>query len=230
MKDSKFFDSSGSMFRAQIGQAPVGVYDTSDNIVVGTNPDVRKAWDTTVTAIQAGLSANIAAWTPEWNAGFAKGSFATIVCPAWMTAYIEGQAKDAAGSGTSPRCRAGPATWVARTSSCPGRASTPRPRPICSSSCSARRTRSRSSRTRATSRPCPGSTTTRRSRTFHKPFFNNAPMGKIFSAAALALKPQYEGPRAGDVMAAIGQGLGRVEQGKQHLIRPGNRFCQMWTD
>jgi cellobiose transport system substrate-binding protein len=51
--------------------------------------------------------------------------------------------------------------------------------------------------------------------TFSKPFFNNAPIGKIFSEAAMALKPQYEGPRAGDVMNTIGQGLGRIEQGQQ---------------
>jgi cellobiose transport system substrate-binding protein len=62
---------------------------------------------------------------------------------------------------------------------------------------------------------------------FSKPFFNNAPMGQIFSAAALALKPQYEGPRAGDVMAAIGQGLGRIEQGHQ---APDQAWRQVLSD
>jgi cellobiose transport system substrate-binding protein len=41
-------------------------------------------------------------------------------------------------------------------------------------------------------------------------------LGEIYSKAALALKPQYLGPKDGDVMTVIGQGLGRVEDGSQN--------------
>ncbi len=31
-------------------------------------------------------------WSPAWNAGFKKGTFATIPCPAWMLGIIKDQA------------------------------------------------------------------------------------------------------------------------------------------
>src|SRR5690606_32427203 len=80
-----------------VAQAPVGLYDEQDNIIVETNPDVKKAWDLSIEIIKSGLSAELAAFSPPWNTGFAKGSFATIICPAWMTGFIQEQAKDAAG-------------------------------------------------------------------------------------------------------------------------------------
>ena len=46
-------------------------------------------------------------------------------------------------------------------------------------------------------------------------FFNNAPVGQLFTTAAKQLKPQYQGPRAGDVQPTIRDALVRIEQGKQ---------------
>ena len=92
-----FFESSGNMFRAMVEQADEGVYDRDDNLVVESNPAIGEAWDLTVEAIEAGMSNRLQAWTPEWNAGFSEGTFATIICPAWMTSYIETNAPDSAG-------------------------------------------------------------------------------------------------------------------------------------
>ena len=77
-----------------------------------------------------GLSAKIAAWSPDWNAGFAKGTFATLACPSWMMAYIQEQAKDSAGQvghrgGSRRRRQLGRLVPDA----CPSRASTRRRRP-----------------------------------------------------------------------------------------------------
>src|SRR6266540_3343038 len=81
---SAFFDGPTVMYRAVLGQADVGLYDSSDNVVVETNPAVRAAFNKTIEALGAGLSAKIEAFSPEWNAGFQKGGFATVACPSWM--------------------------------------------------------------------------------------------------------------------------------------------------
>jgi cellobiose transport system substrate-binding protein len=62
---------------------------------------------------------------------------------------------------------------------------------------------------------------------FSKAFFNNAPLGKIFTASAQAVKPQHQGPKQGDVFNAIGGGLGRIEQGKQN---PAEAWTQVVDD
>jgi len=51
----------------------------------------KPAFDTALAVIEAGLSANIAPWSPEWNTGFANGDFAVLACPAWMMGYIQSQ-------------------------------------------------------------------------------------------------------------------------------------------
>ena len=50
---------------------------------------------------------------------------------------------------------------------------------------------------------------------YTNPFFNNAPVGKLFTDAAKKLNPQYQGPKAGDVQTEFGNAMQRVEQGKQ---------------
>lgn len=51
----------------------------------------KPAFDVAIDVIEAGISANIAPWSPEWNTGFANGDFAVLACPAWMMGYIQGQ-------------------------------------------------------------------------------------------------------------------------------------------
>src|SRR5690606_18888119 len=50
---------------------------------------------------------------------------------------------------------------------------------------------------------------------YKNPFFNNAPVGKIFSESVTTMKAQYIGPKAGDMNTALVNALLRVEQGKQ---------------
>ena len=92
-----WFDAASNVFNAIVAQAPQGMYDASGNVIADTNPDVKKAWDQTVAAIQAGESAGLAAFTPQWNTGFQKAGFATITCPAWMMSYIKANAPDTKG-------------------------------------------------------------------------------------------------------------------------------------
>ncbi|MEH0842671.1 ABC transporter substrate-binding protein [Micromonospora sp. CPCC 205711] len=71
-------------------------YDTSNNLVVDSNPAVKQAYDTTVDIIDSGLSGKYGAWSEEWVSAFKQAKFATIACPAWMTGVIEGNAGPAA--------------------------------------------------------------------------------------------------------------------------------------
>ncbi|MFE2938183.1 ABC transporter substrate-binding protein [Streptomyces sp. NPDC059255] len=95
---SAWLDSVGSLYSIMIGQEKERYYDASGKLVYERNPAVKTAWDTSVGAAGAGLSAKLDQWSPQWNQAFAAGSFATIPCPAWMLSYIKGQAGDT-GSG-----------------------------------------------------------------------------------------------------------------------------------
>jgi cellobiose transport system substrate-binding protein len=98
-KKSAWLDSIGSLYSVMIGQEKERYYNASGELIWETNPALKTAWNTSVEAAEAGLSAKLDQWSPQWNQAFAAGSFATIPCPAWMLGYIKGQAGDA-GKGT----------------------------------------------------------------------------------------------------------------------------------
>ncbi|MET8506598.1 extracellular solute-binding protein [Streptomyces sp. NPDC004787] len=92
---SAWLDSVGSLYSVMIGQQKERYYDASGKLIWDTNPALKTAWDTSVTAARDGLTAKLDQWSPQWNQAFAAGSFATLPCPAWMLGYIKGQAGDA---------------------------------------------------------------------------------------------------------------------------------------
>jgi cellobiose transport system substrate-binding protein len=62
---------------------------------------------------------------------------------------------------------------------------------------------------------------------FKNPFFNNAPVGRIFTTSALKLRPQSTGPHHGDIQNAASQAIQRVEQKKQ---TPAQSWAQFLKD
>ena len=63
--------------------------------------------------------------------------------------------------------------------------------------------------------PASRSSTPTRDRRFTNPFFNNAPVGQIFTGGAQKLQPQVTGPKQGDIQTAAEPAIQRVEEGKQ---------------
>jgi cellobiose transport system substrate-binding protein len=212
---SHFFESSGNMFRAIIGQAPEGTYNTNDQIIADKNPEVKKAFDLATQAIQAGMSAKLQAWTPEWTTGFAKGTFATIVCPAWMTAYIESNAKDASGKWDIAAAPGGGGNFGGSHLTVPKQTKHPKEAAELAKWLTAPEQEAKVFKATGNFPSYPALYDQPDIANFSKPFFNNAPIGKIFGDAAKKLQPQYLGPKDGDVMTALGQGLGRIEDKKE---------------
>jgi cellobiose transport system substrate-binding protein len=209
-----FFDGPTVMYRSILGQAQTGLYD-GDAVVVDSNPDVKRAWDLSVQALDAGLSAKIAAWSNDWNAGFAKGSFATLACPSWMMAYIQSQAKDASGKWDIAAVPGGGGNWGGSWLTLPKQGKHPEQAAALAKWLTAPEQQAKVFQ-KAGNFP---STVTLYDdpviKDFVNPFFNNAPVGQIFSTSVKSVVPQYLGPKAGDINTQIINGLTRVEQGKQ---------------
>jgi len=89
-KGKFFVDSAVNIMNPVLGQQPVGYFDKNETLQMEGGPKV--AWDTSTKVIDSGISAGLAAFSAEWNAGFKNGKFATLACPAWMQGYIQGQA------------------------------------------------------------------------------------------------------------------------------------------
>lgn len=210
-----FVDTAEGVFNAAIGQAPVGYYSEDNTIVVGTNPEVRKAWDLVVRGIQDNLTAKLVNSTPEWNNGFAKGQFATVACPAWMMAKIKDQAKDSAGKWDVAAVPGGGGNWGGSYLTVPKQGKHVEEAKKLAAWLTAPEQQARNFTSQGLLPSIPALYDKPEIADYKDPFFNNAPVGKIFTTAAKNLEPQYQGPRAGDIQTTIRDGLVRIEQGKQ---------------
>ncbi|HEX2771038.1 MAG TPA: extracellular solute-binding protein [Micromonosporaceae bacterium] len=64
-------------------------YAKDDTIVADSSASVKKAWDTAVAMVDAGITAKTTTWSPEWSAGFKQGTFAATFCPSWMLGIVK---------------------------------------------------------------------------------------------------------------------------------------------
>jgi cellobiose transport system substrate-binding protein len=222
-----FFESSGNMFRAMVEQADEGVYDREDNLVVESNPAIGQAWDLTVEAIEAGMSNRLQAWTPEWNAGFNEGTFATIICPAWMTSYIETNAPDSVGLWDIATVPGGAGNMGGSHLVLPAQGDHPEEAYAFIEWLTAPEQQLKVFESTGNFPSTPELYEDEALTGMTKAYFNDAPVGQIFTAAAQAVEPQYQGPLQGDVLATIGQGLGRIEDGSQ---TPEEAWSQVLSD
>jgi cellobiose transport system substrate-binding protein len=105
----KFVDSATNIFNPTMGQQPVGLFNEQEELLMDGGP--KAAFDITYKAIEAGLSANLAAFSPEWNSGFVKGNFAVLACPAWMRGHIMNTAPQTKGKWDIAAIPGGGGNW-----------------------------------------------------------------------------------------------------------------------
>jgi cellobiose transport system substrate-binding protein len=214
-KNVKWFDAASNVFNAIVNQAPKGQYDDAGNVISGTNPDVKAAWDQTIAGIQAGQSASLAAFTPQWNTGFQKGGFATITCPSWMLSYIRSNAPDTTGKWNVTKIPGtGGGNWGGSYLTVPKVGKHIQAAVDLAKWLTAPEQETWLFKNKGNFPSDKALWTTPDVSGYTDPFFSNAPVGKIFSDSAQALHYQPLGAHAGDIGNAFGNALVSVEQGK----------------
>lgn len=213
-----FIDSArGSVFNLVARQGDEEYYKTGDpnTTVYADNPQVKKAWDLSVAAVDAGISANIDQFSPEWNAGMANGDFAVLGCPAWMMGYIQGQAPDTAGKWNIAGIPEKAGNW----------GGTHLTIPVASDQHDAAaefikwvlspENQLEVFKLHGNFPSTPALYTTPEIQDYTNDFFSGAPVGKIYSDSVAALKPIFEGVYQREIDVEFGNGLGRIEDGTE---------------
>ncbi|WP_354639443.1 extracellular solute-binding protein [Kitasatospora camelliae] len=204
-------DSAAGMFTAEVGQQKVRYADEGGKAVHDSNPAVKNAWQDSVTLVTDGLSAKLPQWTPEWNKAFTTGKFATLSCPAWMIGYIKGQAGQAA-SGTWD-VAPGPGrtgNWGGSYLTVPKTAKHPKEAAQLIAWLTAKEQQAKLFTKQGSFPSSTGAQAEIKSVT--DPYFNNAPIGEIFSESAANMPAQVLGTEDGVIGKAFTDALGEVER------------------
>ncbi|GLW74872.1 sugar-binding protein [Kitasatospora phosalacinea] len=204
-------DSAAGMFTAEVGQQKVRYSDESGKAVYDSSPAVKTAWSDATALVADGLSAKLAQWTPEWNKAFSTGKFATLSCPAWMIGYIKGQAGDTgAGKWDIAPGPGKTGNWGGSYLAVPRTAKHPKEAAELIKWLTAKEQQA----TLFTKQGSfPSSTGAQQAiKDVTDPYFNNAPIGQIFSESANAMPAQVLGTDDGVIGKAFTDALGEVER------------------
>ena len=87
-----FIDNAGTIYAAVLNQGTKKYYETNGTLIYKTNPQVKEAFTTTAKALSSGINARYNQFSSDWNIGMKKGTFAVVLAPAWMLDYIKQQA------------------------------------------------------------------------------------------------------------------------------------------
>ena len=212
---TRFFDSGSNVFNAMVGQLNPAYYNGEGKPIVESNRAVKQAWSLTMDAVRQGLSAGLAAFSNEWNTGFKRGSFATVTCPAWMMGYIQGQAPATKGKWDIAAVPGGGGNWGGSFLAVPKQSDHPEEAYELIEFLTSPSSQAYVFKQTGNLPSQPALYASKAVANFKNPFFNNAPVGKIFTTSAKKLKPQVTGPNQGDIQTAVSRAIERVEQKKQ---------------
>lgn len=212
-----WFDSAGATFQGLANQYQNFFEKDDGTIIADTNPDVKAAFTSVLTA-SAKLSAHLGEWSSDWATGMANGDFATMLCPPWMMGVIKGDSPDAKDWNVANVFPNGGGNWGGSYLLVPTQGAhtaaaaqfvdwlTAPEQQIAAFKVAG----NFPSQVAAWTDPALTGAT--------DPFFNNAPIGKIFADRAAAVKViPFKGVNYGAIMGAVQNGLTRVEQGQQNI-------------
>ncbi|MFI6096282.1 ABC transporter substrate-binding protein [Lentzea sp. NPDC051213] len=224
-----FYDASGGLYQnILMQQGDHTYYDTSNKLVIDSNPGVKKAWDQTIEMVKAGLSANIAQWSPQWNAGFKNGTFATIPCPSWMLGTIEKQSgPENAGKWDVARVPGDGAVRGGSFLAVPTQSTHQKEAVELAKFLTSAKGQTAAFKSKNNFPSSPQAIDDPAVQSFTNAYFGNAPVGKIFGESVKALKPVYLGPDNLPISDRVGNALLAVEQGK---LQPDEAWAKAVDD
>ncbi|WP_018789230.1 ABC transporter substrate-binding protein [Micromonospora sp. CNB394] len=191
-------------------------YDTGNNLVVGSNPAVKQAYDTTMDIIDSGLSGKYGSWSEEWVSAFKQSKFATIACPAWMTGVIEGNAgAGAKGKWDIAQIPGNGGNWGGSFLAVPKQSKHQAEAIELAKFLTSAKGQIGAFKAKGPLPSSPQALDDPAIMDSKNAYFSEAPVGKIFAEGAKSLKPVYMGPKNQAVRTEVENAVRSVELGKR---------------
>jgi len=204
-----------SVYFQAVNQGTERYYDNAEHkLSYDKNPQVRAAFDLTLKAIGANISAKQGSFSSEWTAGMGKGDFAVVSAPSWMLRAIHTNAPGTSGKWDVATIPGGAGNWGGSFLAIPKRAKNPQAAWKYITQTQSPAGQLDHFLVTGALPTTPSVYTDPRLVASADPFFSNAPTGKIYTDSVTKLKPFYIGPDDGPIGTEFLNVLTSVEQGK----------------
>jgi len=230
MPNSAWYDSAVLTWEAMRNQLIQAYYSNQDRYLGSENELLKKTWDLIVRGTAAGLSAKLPAWSDAWVKAFRTDAFATIACPGWLLGVIQDNA-GTFGKGkwdVADVFPGGGGNWGGSYLTVPKQSQNQAEAAKLAAWLTAPEQQIKVFRKVGSFPSTIDAYDDSKVKEQVNPFFNNAPVGKIFiNRAQNVILKQHKGPRDGEVNQVFTEALARVDEGKQ---KPDAAWAQALRD
>jgi cellobiose transport system substrate-binding protein len=210
-----FVDNAAtSVFYQAVNQGAMKFYDADRNLAYDHSPQVKVAFDYTLAAAQAGITAKLTSFSAGWTAGMAKGDFAVVAAPSWMLGSIRSNAPSTKGKWDIATIPGGAGNWGGSYLAIPKNAKNPQAAWNYIKEMQSPQSQLTHYVGSGSLPSTPAVYKDPQLTSYKDPFFSNAPTGKIYTDSLLGLKPFYIGPDSSAIGQEFQNALTNVEQGK----------------
>lgn len=214
-----FMDNVGTIYPAVLNQGTEKYYRNNGTdqglLIYKTNKQVRTAFDYTIAASKASIGTRIGQFSSDWNVGMSKGTFAVMLSPAWMMDYIKGQAPSTKGKWDIADVPGGGGNQGGSQLTIPKGAKHKQEAWDFISWYLAPAQQLKVFQIYGLFPSTPSLYSDPDLVGYKDPFFNNAPVGKIYSDGVKKLKPIFEGKLQRCIDMAMGSAISLVANGKE---------------
>ena len=231
-KNIGFMDNVATIYAAMMNQGTMKYYKNNGTdagqLVFKTNPQVKLAFNTTITAAKAGIGTRVGQFSSDWNVGMSKGTFAVMLAPAWMMDYIKGQAPTTKGKWDIADIPGGGGNQGGSQLTIPKGAKHKQESWDFISWYLAPAQQLKVFQVYGLFPSTPSLYTDSDLVGFKDPFFNNAPTGAIYADGVKKLKPIFEGKLQRCIDMAMGSAMSLVINGKEKV--PAKAYAKGLSD
>ncbi|MFD6637994.1 ABC transporter substrate-binding protein [Micromonospora chalcea] len=189
-------------------------YYSADRKLDYDNEQVKAAFDVTLKAFDAGISAKQGSFSSGWTAAMKKGDYAVVCSPSWMLSQMKTNAPETNGKWDIATIPGGSGNWGGSFLAIPKRAKNAKAAWNYISEMQSPKGQLDHFLLQGSLPTTPSVYTDPQLVGKTDPFFSNAPIGKIYTQSVLGIKPFYFGPQDGPIGTEFLNTLTSVEQGK----------------
>ncbi|WP_349877670.1 ABC transporter substrate-binding protein [Micromonospora sp. HUAS YX12] len=202
-------------------------YYSADRKLDYDNEQVKAAFDVTLKAFGAGISAKQGSFSSGWTAAMKKGDYAVVCSPSWMLSQMKTNAPETSGKWDIATIPGGSGNWGGSFLAIPKRAKNAKAAWNYISEMQSPKGQLEHFLMQGSLPTTPSVYRDPQLVGKTDPFFSNAPIGKIYTQSVLGIKPFYFGPQDGPIGTEFLNTLTSVEQGK---VDPANAWNTALTN
>lgn len=212
-----WYDGATATYQGMINQVENPFENDDDTVIpLKDNSTIKGVYDTVLTqSVDNELSAHLSQWSEDWVNAFQKDGFATMLCPPWMLGVIEGNAEGVTGWDVAPVFPGGGGNWGGSYLTVPAQGAHPEEAKELAAWLTAPEQQIQAFKNKGTFPSQVDALDSDELTSYTNEFFNNAPVGQIYSDRAKAVTVQpYKGPNFFTITQIVTDAMTRVDVDK----------------